>query len=346
MHRFPVSPLVRGGAKSFLIHYCTGPRIRHKFLVALPADCRGRLTLVLLLVMLVIGEWAPAATIIWDVHPGFSNLSLTIPDQEFPGFGVVQVRNEVGASATWDVGNKAAVDGTLVTDYTGTSIQLVAGGALFGVNAGNYLPNPAKFDTAAINPANPFGQFTSTTPRFPAVYAGRIRGSLPPIALDAAYFSIDSVSYELTSPVIPLTPLNPSSPTSFIAPSLNLLATGNVNYDGLVVPLLGQLLPDFIYTGMSVYAGTSNPSNVIVTPMGGGEYWMTIPIHLDVTFFASEDFALTGEVIGAITAVAIVPEPSTSVLAGCGAISLIAAAARRWPRQRRGERGERGAPIN
>jgi hypothetical protein len=279
--------------------------------------------------MLVIGEWAPAATITWNVNPASSGLSLTIPDQEFPGFGVVQVRDQVGASAKWSTGNFAFLGGTLVTEYTGTSIELVAGGAMFGINALNARPNPASFDSKVTNPANPFGQFTSTSFDFPSVYAGKIRGSLPPIALDAAYFSIYAVQYELTSPVIPITPLNPSAPTSFIAPSLNLLATGNVNYDGLVVLLLGQLLPDFIYSGMTVYAGTSNPSFVTVTPMGGGEYWMTIPIHLDVTFFASEDFSLTGEVLGVITAVAIVPEPSTSVLAVCGAVSLIAAAVRR-----------------
>jgi hypothetical protein len=259
-----------------------------------------------------------AQIISWDIDPALSAVQLTIPDQSvsFPGITTtIQLRNPDGSAWTNAGGRQAALDGTINTNYLdGVSVQFLGGTHnIFALEQTNLRPNPASFNPANVNSANPDGQYSGTSTA-PAAYGARIRAT----GLDAAYMAIRNVKYNIiSSGAIPLgggTTIGGST-TDFG------ISSGSIDVDGLSIFLVGQQIQDIRDGALSPIIGTNTASGTI-TNLGGGLRRLTynisetVSINLDGTI-------LNGTASGTIVAFATVPEPGSFVLGGIGLIALV-----------------------
>lgn len=275
---------------------------------------------------------ANGAPVIWNIDTSQSYITVDIPDQPVPGLGTLQFRNQTGTQTRWNAGNKTQVVGTLMTDVVlGESIQFLttSAGDTVARPGSNYRPNPAAFNPLNTNAANPDGQYSDASTSL-AAYGAKIRG-LNGIALDVAYISATSVDYDITSAKL-------NFAGGSFTPNLNLDATALVNYDGLTVPFIGQILPDFVGKPLTFFAG-DNFAGAITQPMASmapssldhpDDYVLFFPISMTVPVLVGSGFDITGQITGQIVAYAhIVPEPSTFALALIGVLGLSAHAVRR-----------------
>lgn len=252
------------------------------------------------------GARTDASQVIWDINPVESYLKIDIPDTVIPGLGTLQFRNQDNTAWT---ANKASYDGLLATDWSASNIEFLSGqSSIVGVNTGSYRPNPAAFNPLLTNAANPNGQFANTTTA-PAVYGARLNGANGPLTLDAARLSIQNTSIDLggTAPFVS---------NSFLTNGLNLAGTGLVNYDGLVAPIIGQLLPDFSQGQMSLFADINSGANGSITSAnyeGGFNYKITVPLQATTRILEGIGYEITGTVTGQIVAYAnLMREPIIS----------------------------------
>lgn len=260
-----------------------------------------------------------ATPLSWTVSQGQSTFTMQIPDQVISGLGTLQVRNQTGTSTSWTSGNVSSVAGTINTDFTpGTSIEFLTNpaGSLYGLNTGNYRPNPASFNPANTNAANPNGQFSNTTSA-PAVLGAKLRGAVGSFATDVAFFAARNVNYDVTSAVAPILG------NSFSTSTISVSATALVDYDGIVAPVLGQILPDFSQQSMTLYGGSNIAGPGTINDLGGGLLRMTIPVSLTVPILSGAGTALQGTITGQIVAIAdaggsLISSPANGYLAGIG----------------------------
>jgi len=269
-----------------------------------------------------------AATIVWTVDQSESYLSLAVPDQSVTigtTTATIQVRNPSGSnSGPWNIGNTAAMGGTLTTDYVeGSSIEFLSGD-MFGLVSGNYRPNPAAFNPASTNTANPNGQFTNTTTA-PGVFGARVRANS---LADAAFFNFTSVDYDIVSTALGI------SAGSFAANSLTLgIASADVAFDGLSIIFIGQPIADSLSTITGVTGTNTAASGTITAPNPGGDPLLRrleIPVSLPLVLNL-QGTMLNASASGTLVAYAyVVPEPGTLLLLGGGLLAL--AASRRGPR--------------
>lgn len=251
--------------------------------------------------LLVHSRFVAGAPVTWYVDSAGSSITLTIPDQPLLGLGTLQFRNQA-AGTTWNVGRTAPVDGTIYTEFDLGSIKFLGNppDALHSVDIGNYRPNPDAFDPNNTNDSNPDGQFTDTTTA-PGAYGARLRGASF-ITVDVAYVGIRDVSYNATSDAIPIVD------NQFDTSGIDLSATGLVDYDGLVAPIIGQLFPDFTSQSMTVFAGTSTGGNGTIEVINDDNWYkMTIPISVTVPMLAGTGFDINGTASGQIVAFAQYP---------------------------------------
>lgn len=260
----------------------------------------------------------------WDINPAESNFQLTIPDQTVTlggTSGTMRLRNQ--NNSAWTT-NNAPVDGFLATDVgLGlSSIQFVGGSTLFGVNTGSYRPNPAAYNTASTNTANPQGQFTNATSAS-AVYAARINATAI-ITVNLGYISFSNVTYDVTSAVLAV-----SGGTSFATNTTTLgLTDSSIAVDGLST-IIGQLIPDTIAQSGPINAVNVNGAAGTLTDLGGTNYRITIPVNMPVMVSlqgVNLSATATGTLVGYATGV---PEPSSLLLVVLGVAALGARRLRR-----------------
>jgi protocatechuate 3,4-dioxygenase beta subunit len=252
------------------------------------------------------------SAVTWNIVQAQSYLSMAIPDQSVDLDGTtvtVRVRNQSGGnSGPWNVGNTAAISGTLSTNYVdGASIEFLAGQPnLVGVNSGSYRPNPADFDPTAIDADNPNGSFTGTSSA-PAVFGARVRASVSIFTVDAAFIAFYNTDYELSSSALAI------AGSSFPANTLNVgIVRSDLAIDGLSVVLIGQKVADTLTTVDDMTA-TNSAATGTITNLGGQNRQLTIPIQLNLSIPIDDDptHNLTATGTGQLVATADVTQPGT-----------------------------------
>jgi hypothetical protein len=261
---------------------------------------------------------ASAALVTWDVNPAQSNFQLAIPDQTVT-LGTItatmRLRNQNNTAWTQ---NNAPVDGLLATDIGAgiSSIEFLAGqSSLFGVNTGNYRPNPASYDTAVTSTINTAGTFTNTTAA-PGVYAARVNASVSILTLNTGYILFDNVSYDLASLVQAVVG------TSFAANTVSVgILDSRVGFDGINTGLAGQVIGDALANTGPISAVNANAAAGSIVDLGGNNYRLTIPVNMPVSVSLS-GVNLNATATGTLVAYAFIPEPATFALLGAGVAGL------------------------
>lgn len=246
------------------------------------------------------------AAVPWIIDSTASSLTLAIPDQNVVLDGtnvLVAVRNQSGGNAgPWNVGNTAAISGTIQTEYVdGSSIQFLAGQTgILGVNSGSYRPDPASFD----------GTTFTTTNTAPGVFGARVRATVSvfgfPVTQDAGFVSFYNTSYEIASGSLPITAGNFPVNTTEIG-----IAQSQVAIDGLSIPIVGQPVADQILSILDTVAINAAATGTITTT---GTYTrrLTAPISLALSIPIDEDPShnLVATATGTVVADATLPPSS------------------------------------
>jgi hypothetical protein len=261
---------------------------------------------------------ASAGLVQWDINPAESNFRLTIPDQTVT-LGTItatmRLRNQNNAAWTQ---NNAPVDGLLATDIGAgiSSVEFLAGqSSLFGVNTGNYRPNPAVYNTAVTNTINTAGTFGDTSSA-PGVYAARVNASVSILTLNTGYIMFDNVTYDLSSLVTAVTG------TSFLSNAVNVgILDSRIGFDGINTGLAGQVIGDALGNTGPISAVNANGAAGSIVPLGGNNYRITVPINMPV-FVSLSGVNLTATATGTLVGYAFIPEPATFALLGAGVAGI------------------------
>lgn len=278
------------------------------------------------------GPLADAGLVTWTIDSPDSELDVVLPDQLVTLYNgatvTVQARSQttVGSGGNWSVGNHANLAGTFGTDYNdGNSIQFLAGQSnIVGLDSGNYRPNPAAYAGGTINPdGTASGGIFSNTTTAAGVFGARLHVVSGGVGFDAAFVSFYDLVGDLSSAVLPL------AGTSFPANGISVLGNSLLAEDGLIGVNDG-------IERITLLAGTNTASlGTIVDAIGPPllrELVMPINIPVNIYVPSLSPNPLTGTVFGTLVATATVPEPSTGMLCGIGAVVLGIAS---WRRRRR-----------
>jgi hypothetical protein len=273
------------------------------------------------------GEAARATAVTWTINSAASSVKLSIPDSIIQS-NRIGFRNQTGSGSSWTT-NIASVSGTLATDYIeGGSLDFVSGSSIVALNSGNYRPNPAAFNPSATDTNNPDGIYTNA-----ATAAGVFGGKLVALDLSSAafaYLAFRNVNLAIDSSVMPFVgnTFNTAAGLSFG------IASAGLDIDGVGVILPENIIPDARNTPVSSIAANANPNGTLAD-LGGLNRRITIPINVPL-LINFEGSTLNATLTGQIVANAVVPEPSTLMMAGIGLLSLAFRAPRRsWWRATR-----------
>ena len=289
------------------------------------------------LAIALVAVTARADFVEWEVDETLSEIELIVPDQAVTigtTNATIRLRNQSGGDAgPWNVGDVAAVGGTIATDYQdGVSIEFLSGQHdLFALASGSYRPNPAAFDPLLVNAENPDGQFADTSTA-PGAFGARVRATVSIFTVDAAFMNFTEAFYDIFS--LPL----PIAAGSFDGGGLDMgfeLAT--IAFDGLST-LVGQPIPDAQGTPIfDVFGLNLDPGATITAPdpMDPDLRRLTIPVDLDLVVDVG-GVLLDASAVGTIVADTIlVPEPGVASMLGSGALLLVFLDRRRGRRARR-----------
>lgn len=265
----------------------------------------------------LVSSPASAALVTWDIDPSLSSFTLSIPDQNVnigTVSGTMRLRNQ--NNAAWTT-NTAPVDGLLATDVGAglSSIQFLGGQhSLFGVNTGNYRPNPAAFSTAATNTSNTDGTYTNTSSA-PAVFGARVNATVSILTINIGYIAFSNVLYDLDSAVLGVT-----GGTSFLTNSIDLgILDSTAAFDSVNSGTTG--VGDALGNTGPISATNVNGASGTITDLGAGNYRITIPINMPV-FVDLQGVQLNATATGTLVGFAFIPEPATIGLLATGLAGL------------------------
>jgi len=266
---------------------------------------------------------ARATVINWTINQTASTVKLAIPDQVVQG-NKIGLRNQ-GSGSGWTTGSTAQMSGTLATNYVeGGSIDFIPGSSFVGVNSGNYRPNPAAYNTASTSTINTDGTYVNTSTAA-GVFGGKA------VAVDlfsaaVAYIAFRNVNYGIDSAPMPF--LGPTTGGTFNTAGLSFgIANALLDVDGLSVIIVGQLIPDLANQAITNLLGTSIAPGGVISGSGLNRQ-ITIPLNIPIAIDL-DGTLLAASLTGTIVATAVVPEPSTLMMAGIGLVSLAVCARRR-----------------
>ncbi|CAG0984503.1 hypothetical protein MYXO_02052 [Myxococcaceae bacterium] len=275
---------------------------------------------------------AEAVSVSWDLNPAESSITLAVPDQSLVLSGqnvTVRVRNQAttGSGGSWTVGRTAQIDGLVSSDYVeGSSIQFFTNpvGDVFALDSGSYRPNPAAFNPGNTNSSNPNGQYSNTTTAS-AVFGGRVHISALSgfIQGDAGVLNFQNVLLNvLNTSVIAM------SGTNFSSAGIQVgIDTALVNFDGLSLSLIGQVVPDANQQAFSpLFAANGTTTSSVTAPDLINQPLLrklTLNINLANLQLDLSGTIVTASITGTLVGYAtVVPEPSTLLLAAAGMLGL------------------------
>jgi hypothetical protein len=297
---------------------------RHRYIMSRLKQSRFGLGGSLLLVsMLIAPGVAKAIQMSWSVDASVSYIRITIPDQQMyvTNLGNVTVGlRDAGNNNSWTDagGRRAAIGGTIVTDYAdATSISFLTNAQnLYALEQTSLRPNPADWSTLTTNYIG-----TSTAP---AAFGARVRATYVllvfPITADAAFMALRNVQFDISSGVVPIVGGTLAGNQTQCGISS---AIGDV--DGLDISGLGQPVPDVLGGELSSILSTNTVGGTIQN-MGGQIRKLTYNINMSVVVDA-EGMTLVGSAVGQLVATGTIPELPTLRIAGTGAGTVVLA----WP---------------
>jgi len=274
----------------------------------------------------------------WDIDSSVSYIRLTIPDQSFVLEGytaTARIRN-TDTSAWTDSGNgkrMAYYDGTIATNYDFHSLEFLNGQhEIRAIEGGSFRPDPAQYDPNDLGN----GQHYTGTAAKPAAYAGLIRGTMT-LTFNAGYFAFRDMLLDVDSGTIPM--------PNFGSFSGNTTQIGiqqvQAALDGLLISILGNTMwvPDYLdyvdtagVTGTNTLGGSVLDLGVTSDPGHEGEhkYKLTLSVNVPVQFYLEPvylNMTAAGQFVGYAY---YVPEPTTLLLCGGGAVLTILARRRKF----------------
>ncbi len=262
--------------------------------------CSSLLTGLIAASVLLAPRAARAATVVWDVDPAVSFVRLTIPDQPVTVAGVGEVTarmRDANSTTQWTDagGRRAALDGTVATDYADSiSIAFLTGQHnLFALEQTSLRHNPADW--------NPLTLSYGGTNTAPAAFGARVRGTYSFLTFDAAFLALRNVQFDIDSGAVPIAGAGfTGNQTQFAFSS----STGDV--DGLDLGFgLGQPVPDTLGGHLSPLIATNSAGGVIQN-LGGQSRKLTYTISMPISIVV-QGMALTGTADGQIVAYATLP---------------------------------------
>ena len=248
---------------------------------------------------------ASASVVTWDVDPTNSYIRLTIPDQAVavPDIGNVTLRiRDANSDSQWTDagGRRAALDGTIATDYNdGVSIRFSGGSHnLYALEKTSLRPNPADWSAATTN-------YTGTSTALAAL-GGRVRGTFI-LTFDAAYLAFRSVQFDITNATaVPIAITGGAFATNTTRCGI---ASALVDADGIELPLgLGQPIPDVLHAQLDPVV-EPNSAGGTITDLGGLNRKLTYTINVPNLAFDLSGTLVTGSAAGMIEAYAAIPAP-------------------------------------
>lgn len=273
-----------------------------------------------------------AALVHWNVDPTQSFVRLNIPDQEISIDGAtvtLRIRNSQNTAAWSDAGGRRAfLDGTIATNLSeGNSISILGGqSSLMALESGSFRPNPAAFDPDATNTDNPDGQYMDTSGA-PAAFAATARAAtviLFPTTIDIAKIAFRNVEFGIDSGILAL-----DGGGAFAGGWSFGIDSSEFDADA-VTSIAGQPIPDVL--GLPLGMTGVNSGGGAVTIFGGLNYQLTIDIDVPIQF-ELDGTPLNASLTGTIVAIAMIPEPSSALLAGFAALGLCCAGRCRFCRR-------------
>jgi hypothetical protein len=274
--------------------------------------------------ILLVPGMTRAVLVTWDVDASASYVRLTVPDQAInvTNIGNITVRlRDASDNSHWtDAGGaRAAVEGTILTDYAdASSITFISGGHdLDAPEQTNLRPNPAQWDPVSLSYTN-----TGTAP---AAFGARVRATyvviILPVTFDAAFLALRNVRFDIASGVVPVVgSAFAGSQTQFGISA----ATGDV--DGLALPYgLGEPVPDVLAGELPPIEQTNSAGGTIQN-LGGRDRKLTYTITMPISI-TTEGMTLTGSADGQIVAYGTIPEPPSLRIALAGNQAVLIA----WP---------------
>jgi hypothetical protein len=265
-----------------------------------------------------------AVLVTWNVDASASYVRLTVPDQAInvTNIGNITVRlRDASDNNHWtDVGGaRAAVEGTILTDYAdASSITFISGGHhLDAPEQTNLRPNPAQWDPVSLSYTN-----TGTAP---AAFGARVRGTytviILPVTFDAAFLALRNVRFDIAGGAVPVIgSAFAGSQTQFGISA----ATGDV--DGLALPNgLGEPVPD-VLAGELPPIGETNSAGGTIQNLGGRDRKLTYTITMPISI-TTEGMTLTGSAAGQIVAYGTIPTTPSLRIAPAGNSTVLIA----WP---------------
>jgi PEP-CTERM motif len=287
------------------------------------------------LVAVLVVSCASGAPVVFTLDSAQSYVTLAIPNFSYSNLAISingqNATNGAPLATAWSstTGSTAHVSGTLFTQLSGsipgqalTGVQFVSGANnLVALASGDYRPNPAAFNAATTA--------WNDNSAAPANYGFVAHASLG----NGALVSFSNTNYDIGGPT-------PASGTtgSGTFPVFGLLVSADFTAAVQALPtVLGTLVPNFLGPVSLGDEGETNESNA------SGTYTFTSPTNLRITVPLLVPFETTigagsntimanGVVTGQFVANAVVPEPSTILLAGAGLLCLAIWQRRRWCR--------------
>jgi len=292
--------------------------------------------------VLLGASYAQAGLVQWTIVTSASNVSLAIPDQAINLSGTaatVRIRNQTGSSNVWNAGNKASLQGTFDTQYSDNAgnLQFLAGAdTITSINSGSYRPNPAAFNAANTNTANPDGQFQNAS-LAGGVYGSKIRATVSILTVDLAYLNLYNTTSNIGSPALGLVGV----PGTWTTPASGIdsfgIESSQIAVDGISALIVGQVIPDTFTSFTNVFSNNQSVGLITITSPSPILNPLLRRITIPIQVTASTDLDGTPLTIitnGTVVAEALVPEPSTFLMAGVGLVGLAYSARRKLRRRK------------